>query len=189
MLTPEILDRAASGFAATRDQVADDQWESPTGNDGQNVGQLVDHVIGGNRMAAVILGGGSRTDGMAAFARSADDDDPISAFAQSRLEQAGAFAEPGALERIVHHPAMDMPGAQLLGFRTVEYALHGWDLARAIGADDQIDPIVVDEVWALLVATAPMLAASGMFGTGPSGTLGDDAPLQDRMLDISGRRP
>jgi len=28
-----------------------------------------------------------------------------------------------------------------------------------------------------------------VFGTGPSGTVGPDAPLQDRLLDLSGRRP
>ena len=82
-----------------------------------------------------------------------------------------------------------MLGAQLLGFRTGEYGLHGWDLARAIGADDAIDQSVLESLWAMLVAMAPMLVASGMFGTGSSGTVPDDAPLQLRVLDISGRRP
>jgi hypothetical protein len=34
-----------------------------------------------------------------------------------------------------------------------------------------------------------MIPATGVFGSGPSGTLGPDAPLQDRLLDLSGRRP
>ena len=42
------------------------------------------------------------------------------------------------------HPAMPMPGSMLLGFRTTEYALHGWDLAHAIGVDDSIDPAVLE---------------------------------------------
>ena len=105
------------------------------------------------------------------------------------LVPAAAFAEPGALDRIVAHPAMEMPGSQLLGFRIGEYGLHGWDLARAIGADDAIDPVVVQALWELMEPLAPFLPSTGMFGDGPSGTVADDAPLQLRVLDVSGRRP
>lgn len=189
MLTLGVLDLSASGFAIVLGQVTDSQWQAPTGNDGQTVRQLVDHVVGGNRMAAAILGGGTREDGLAEFARSAGDVDILAAFEQSRREQAEAFATPGALERTVSHPAASMPGAQLLGFRTVEYALHGWDLARAIGADDRIDPTVADALWEMLAPMTPMLVASGMFGAGPSGTLPEGASVQDRVLDVTGRRP
>lgn len=189
MMTLEILDLSATGFATVLGQVADDQWDAPTGNEGRSVRQLVDHVVGGNRMATAILGGGTREDGLAAFARSADDVDVVAAFEASRQEQAAAFAVPGALESTVAHPAMSMPGAQLLGFRTTEYALHGWDLAQAIGADDAIDPSVLEAVEQLFTAMGPLVAASGMFGTGASGTLPADAALQDRVLDLSGRHP
>jgi uncharacterized protein (TIGR03086 family) len=185
----DALDLAARGFADTLAQVGPDQWAADTPNAGQNVRQLVDHVIGGNRMAVAILGGGSREDGLAQFARSADDVDPVTAFAEARAEQAAAFAVPGALEMTVHHPAMPMPGEQLLAFRLSEYALHGWDLAIAIGAESSIDPHVAEAVWAVLEPMVPLMAASGMFGDGPSGTLGANASAHDRVLDASGRRP
>jgi uncharacterized protein (TIGR03086 family) len=189
MDTLDALDRASNGFASVLAQVTDSQWGDPTGNDGQDVGALVDHVIGGDRMATVILEGGSREEGIAQFARSANDADRLTAFAQSSRDLAAAFRTPGALDRIVAHPALDMPGAQLLGFRLAEYALHGWDLARAIGADDTIDPDVVQVVWDFSAPLAGIMAGSGMFGQGASGSVGEDAPLQDRLLDISGRRP
>jgi len=185
----DALDRAAAGFAATLSQVTTHQWAEDTPNDGQSVLQLVDHVIGGNRMAVAILKGGSREDGLAQFARSADDSDAVEAFEVAREEQAAAFAEPGALQRMVNHPAMTMPGAQLLGFRLTEYALHGWDLAVAIGADPTLDPDVAEAVWGVLEPTIPMLTASGMFGSGPSGAVGTDASFETRVLDASGRRP
>jgi uncharacterized protein (TIGR03086 family) len=184
----EILDRAAAGFALVLAQVGTDQWDDPTGNEGQSVTMLVEHVIGGDRMATVILRGGSRSEGIAAFTRGSDGADPISAFAAARGELAEAFAVPGALAATVEHPAMDMPGATLLSFRTTEYALHGWDLARAIGVDDTIDPGVLDVLWGDLSAFGPMIAASGMFGAGASGDVAADAPLQVRVLDLSGRR-
>jgi len=185
----DVLDRAAQGFSAILVQVDDDQWDAPTGNEGRSVRALVDHVIGGNRMAVAILQGGSREDAIAQFARSADDDDVVIAFDASRDEQAAAFAVPGALDQIVHHPAMDMPARQLLGFRLTEYALHGWDLARAVGVDDRIDPEVLAALLEVLEPMAGMMAASGMFGSGPSPDLPADAELQHRVLDLSGRRP
>ena len=59
------------------------------------------------------------------------------------------FHEPGALDRTVHHRLGDRSGADLLAMRVIEHAVHGWDLARAIGADDRIDPPVTS----LLLAT------------------------------------
>jgi uncharacterized protein (TIGR03086 family) len=185
----EVLERAGRGFSSTLSLVSGDGWAGPTGDGEWTVRVLVDHVTGGNRMATVILGGATREEGLAQYARSVDDADPVAAFEASSVDLAAAFAAPGALDRMVAHPAMQMPGSQLLGFRTVEYALHGWDLARAIGADDAIDPDVVEALWAALLPMAPMLASTGLFGAGPSGDVPLDAPLQERVLDLSGRRP
>jgi uncharacterized protein (TIGR03086 family) len=187
MLRVEILDRAAAGFAVALAQVTPDQWGQPTGNEGWSVRHLVDHVVGGNRMAVAIMAGGSREDGLAQFARSSDDVEVVAAFDESRRELAEAFAPAGALDRIVAHPAMAMPGRQLLGFRITEYALHGWDLATTIGADDHIDHDVLLALLALLEPMADILPTTGMFGSGPSGTLPPDASLQHRVLDLSGR--
>jgi uncharacterized protein (TIGR03086 family) len=185
----DVLARARAGFAATLNEVAPGQWDAPSGVGDWTVRQLADHVIGGDRMSTVILGGGTRSEGLAQFARSAADVDPVEAFAGASGDMAAAFAEPGALDRTVAHPAMEMPGRQLLGFRIGEYGLHGWDVARAIGADDAIDPDVVQSLWELMEPLAPFLAATGMFGEGPSGSVPADAPMQLRVLDLSGRRP
>jgi uncharacterized protein (TIGR03086 family) len=185
----DVLGRGAAGFATTLELVAPDQWGAPSGVGEWTVRALVDHVIGGDRMSTAILGGGSRSDGLAEFAGAAADVDPVAAFAEASRGMAAAFAEPGALARTVAHPAMEMPGSQLLGFRIGEYGLHGWDLARAIGADDAIDPDVLEALWGLMEPLAPFLGATGMFGDGPSGSVPVDAPLQLRVLDLSGRRP
>ena len=44
-------------------------------------------------------------------------------------------------------------------------------------------------IWDETGPMADMLVASGLFGTGASGDIADDAPLQTRMLDLFGRRP
>jgi len=116
-------------------------------------------------------------------------DDPFGAFAAAASAERDAFDEPGAMEQIVHHPAMDMPGAQLLGFRIGGLTLHAWDLARGCGGDEALDSELVEAVWTLLSPMAPFIAQTGVFGPGPSGEVGRDAPLQVRLLDLSGRRP
>ncbi len=73
--------------------------------------------------------------------------------------------------------------------RVADALLHAWDLARAIGADEQLPAGLVAEVWAAMSPMAALIGGSGFFGSGPSGQVGEDAPLQLRLLDLSGRRP
>ena len=82
-----------------------------------------------------------------------------------------------------------MPGAQMLRFRASDLLVHRWDLARAIGVDDTLDPMLVQEVWDAISSMVPMMATSGVFGNGPSGEVTDDAPPHVRLLDAMGRRP
>jgi uncharacterized protein (TIGR03086 family) len=82
----------------------------------------------------------------------------------------------------------DVPAAQLLGYRVTDLTLHGWDLARAVGGDESIDAELAEFVLAGLLPMAPVIAKIGVFGDGPSGSVGDDAPVQVRLLDFSGRR-
>jgi uncharacterized protein (TIGR03083 family) len=58
-----------------------------------------------------------------------------------------------------------------------------------VAVDAALDEQLVAEVWAFMQPMAPMVASFGVFGEGPSGDVGDDAPLDRRLLDLSGRRP
>jgi uncharacterized protein (TIGR03086 family) len=182
------LDRADLEFARRLEQVRPDQWDAPTPCDRWSVGVLVRHMIGGHRMAVALLDGADAATA-GALVKGPMPEDPVAEFAAVRAELAEAFRRPGALETAVHHPMGDMPGAQLLGFRTIDATLHAWDLARGIGADERLDPELVALLWGDLSATAAFVTGSGMFGEGPSGSVGDDADPQDRLLDLTGRRP
>jgi uncharacterized protein (TIGR03086 family) len=165
----------------------------PTPCSGWNVRDLLQHVVVGNRVTVVTLQGASRDDVVATRdALAAADvlgDDPVAAFAGSADAQAAAFAEPGALERICHHGLGDIAGAQVLPFRVGDLTLHAWDLARALAVDETLDPVLVRYVYDTMAPAADRLATSGWYGTGASGTVSDDAPLQHVLLDLSGRRP
>ena len=115
-------------------------------------------------------------------------DDPVGAFAALADEMTAAFQEAGALSRSVHHPAGDRSGETLLEMRIMDFTLHAWDLARAIGSDETLDPDLVARLWDVLPAIVPELAQSGFFGA-PQGEPPADASLQLRVLHLTGRRP
>jgi uncharacterized protein (TIGR03086 family) len=70
---------------------------------------------------------------------------------------------------------------------TNDVFMHTWDLSRAAGLDERLDP---DEVHQLLVGIEPMdeaLRQSGQYG--PRVTVPDDASEQDQLMAFIGRHP
>jgi uncharacterized protein (TIGR03086 family) len=185
----EALAQGRREFESRLTHVGPDDWDKPTPCPEWTVRDLVVHVISGNRMAAILARGGTRDEGRAAFAAAGQPDDLMAAFADSAEEQRSAFAEPGALERTVEHVIGDIPATQLMSFRIGDLAIHAWDLAQGIGVDDALDPGLVEVVWQGMQPLAPFIGASGFFGQGPSGQVGDERPTQQRLLDLAGRRP
>ena len=139
-------------------------------------------------MSVAALAGSSRDEAAAALGAPIEGDLRL-ALRRALDRQAQAFAAPGALDATVHHPMLDMTGADLLGHRVVDLTVHAWDLARSLGGDEHLDPSLVAFAWESLRPIAPVIGQIGVFGTGPSGQVGDDAPLAQRLLDLTGRRP
>lgn len=166
-----------------------DQWDLATPCMGWDVQALVQHVVGGNRMAVSLLGGATADEASSFFAEDQLGTKPADAYVRSAAAQAAAFRVHGALNRTIHHPAGDMPAPQLLGFRIADLTVHAWDLARALRIDETIDADLVAHVYEGMLPMADMIGTLGMFGTGPSGSLTPAASVQDRLLDLTGRRP
>jgi hypothetical protein len=57
----------------------------------------------------------------------------------------------------------------MFDFRIMDVTLHAWDLARAIGADEQIQDELVEHVYGVLAPMESFIAQTGIFGAGPSG--------------------
>ena len=180
----------AQGELARRAKAIDtSQWALPTTCSEWNVRDLLVHVIEGSGMAQRLLDGASAQEARAAFGvehgadLAAEIDD---AFAH----ELSAFERDGSLKMVVHHPAAgDIPGAALCDFRTGDYLLHSWDLARATAGDERLPDVLVCATWDALQPIAPVIGEIGVFGTGPSGTVPESAPLHARLLDLTGRRP
>ena len=182
-----LLSRATAEFADRLRLVSADDRDQPTPCDGWDVRALVNHVVGANRRHRMLLHGACAP--AAAATRTVDHlgADPLGVFAATAAELAAAFAEQGALDRTVHHPNGDRTGADLAGTRVLDLTVHAWDLARAIGAHENLQPVLVEYLLALLPKIRGGLAARRLLTTGARNTA--DLPPQTRLLRLLDRQP
>jgi uncharacterized protein (TIGR03086 family) len=87
----------------------------------------------------------------------------------------------------VHVSYGDIPGHEYIDQVATDVLVHTWDLARAVGADEQLDNELVQLALEGVRAQADLLAASGLFAAPVP--VADDAPAQTRLLAALGRTP
>ncbi len=177
---------ALTEFGRRVEQVRDEQWDAPTPCTDWNVRALVAHVVDEQRWVPYLLGGGTVE---AAGDRFADDplgDDPKAAWREASSAAQEAFEAEGALDQPVSVSSGEMSARDYLWQMTVDAAVHAWDLARGIGADEKLDHELVRRVHHESEKDAEELAASGVYGEPVSVPSGAD--LQTRMLGLFGRR-
>ncbi len=81
-----------------------------------------------------------------------------------------------------------IPGQRFAGLRIDDLVVHAWDIARAVGADENLDEELVREAYTVYEPMAEGFLDSGAFGSGPRFTADDLSP-QSRLLHLLGRRP
>jgi uncharacterized protein (TIGR03086 family) len=184
----EMVDLADAGFDARLRQVGDDDWNRSTPCAEWDVYRLVNHVvIGGGRYGRLVRGG-TRDAFIAERQLDALVDGAVAAWESNATTCREAFAEPGALDRIVPFSTGDIAGARLLSIRIVEVAVHTWDLARALGLDESMDPRLAGFALAAFAENNLPLGAGGVpfFDEPTQGAFTDDL---DRLLRLAGREP
>lgn len=182
----DLLDSASRQFERVVRQLPADAWMLDTPSQ-MTVRALVEHVVVGNRFTALLLTGVNRDAARNGSAARPLGDDPLAAVTESAREQSVAFA--GAPpQQLVPGPQKMVTAAAFLRFRLVDLVVHAWDLLRAAGLDETLDPAVVRELLEIVEPHLPQMLATGAYGMGPSGRVGTDAPLQTLLLDRFGRR-
>ena len=171
--------------------VTEEQWDLPTPCSDWTVRQLVNHVVGGNRLFTRVLSGEPLPPRDQLGARAAEDQlgtDPAAAYAGSAADLLSALRAPGVLAGTYTVPAATLPGPAIVHLRTVETLVHGWDLARAI---DRPVPFPEDLAEGELVFSRDLLGRipEGRHPFGPSRPVDDDAPAIDRLAALLGRNP
>ena len=117
------------------------------------------------------------------------DDDPVAAWRAVRDGLLALLGDPASAERTMQFgPAGEhrVPDA-VDRFVTPDVLVHTWDLARASGQDETLDPEVSEGTLAGFRAMGEMLVKSGHFGAAVA--IADDAPLHLRLVAASGRDP
>jgi uncharacterized protein (TIGR03086 family) len=183
----ELLVVANDEFARRLRLVEPDDWRRPTPCSECDVRVLVNHVVGANVRYRLLLHGAPTEQVEATRAVDHLGDDALASFVATADGVVGCFREPGALDRVVHHATGDRTGRALLSMRILDAAIHGWDLARAIGADERLD----DDVVAFLLAdTADLDVGPRQRAFAPADAdVPRDASPQARLLHRLGRHP
>lgn len=187
----EIADRyrrRADAFEAKVANVAPDRWSDQSPCDDWKARDVVGHIID---MHEVML----RPLGRSLSPAPSIDDDPLGTFRAARADVEAVLADPVLAATECDTPMGRMTLEQHIdGVVSEDMVLHGWDLARATGQDDTIDPAEIDRLWPGIQDMPPEMHIPGAFGPGivvfgPEVKVPDDAPLQDRVLGCLGRDP
>jgi uncharacterized protein (TIGR03086 family) len=180
----DYLRVARDGFESRLRSVQSDDWTRSTPCEEWNVRQVVNHVVGQNFRYARLLEGG----GLDEYTRVREDDflgnDALANWARGNREFDIAYAQPGALEKVVEYHWGPSTGRQLLYWRVLEMTVHTWDLARGIGADDRLDE---DLVVAMLNGMPTRINSSRTEKDAARGEISAGASPQEQLLIYTGR--
>lgn len=176
--------------------VTRDDLRRPTPCAGWNLLDLLAHMTAQHQgFAAAARGGGENPTvwdpGQVADAVAAD---PGGTYAASAADVLDAFAPDGVLDAAFALPELgpgaSFPGTMAIGFHFVDYVVHGWDVARSIGAPFTLPDDVVAAVLPLVFAI-PDGEFRSMDGApfGPAIATPDVASDLDRIVGHLGRSP
>ena len=160
-----------------------DGWDAPTPVEGWAARDVVRHLV---EWFPGFLAGGSD---VTLPPVPSVDDDPVAAwesFAASVQELLDDPATAGRTFRNRHTGDLPLPAA-VSQFFTADVFMHAWDLARATGQDDTLDP---ERCRVMLDGMEPieeLMRSSGQYGARVP--VPDDADPQTRLLGFIGRDP
>ncbi|WNV88206.1 TIGR03086 family metal-binding protein [Umezawaea sp. Da 62-37] len=117
------------------------------------------------------------------------DEDPVAAWTTHSDGVQALLDDPATAEKVLSNPNTgDVPLDRAIAmFYTNDVFMHTWDLARATGQDERLDPDKCAELVEGMLPMDGVLRSSGHYG--PRVEVPDDADPQTRMLAFIGRTP
>ena len=189
MRTIEWNERAVRATVTVVAQVSPGDLSRPTPCAEWDLAALLAHMTAQHRgFAAAAAGRGADPE---AWEPGPPEPDPVAAYAAAAEAVISAFAAPGVLGRDFHMPELGpraIPGHLAVGFHFVDYLVHGWDVAAAIGLAYEPDADLVAAALPIVEAVPDdesRLAPGAPFGPAlPDPGTG----AFDRLLALVGRR-
>ncbi len=175
--------RVAHAFTTTVEGAPSGAWDQPAPPEGWVARDVVRHLV--DWFPAFLQAGA----GIALPAGPSVDDDPVGAWRSQTDAVQALLDDADTADRQHDFPHIgQMPLEQAIDMiYTSDVFLHRWDLARATGQDETLDP---DKCAAMLEGMLPMdevLRQSGEYG--PRTDVADDADVQTKLLAFIGRTP
>ena len=182
---PELHQRAVEEFGRYVTHIRETQWDDPTPCDEWSVRDLVNHVIGENAWTAPLFAGQTIEEVGDRFEGDLLGVDHGVAWSTYAAQAIAAVHEPGAMDRIVHLSFGDFPGRDYAMQLAADMVIHSWDLARSIGADEELEPDLVEALAAWFPSVAQGYRDAGAVAPPPA--VPDGADAQTRLLADFGR--
>jgi len=179
------LKDAAAGFGACLEGVADDQWSSPTPNTEWDVRALVSHLVDEQLWAPPLLAGRTIEDVGDEIPADPLGDLPAASVRDATAGMVDALGDLD-LDAPVHLSFGDVPAQEYLMQLFADHLIHSWDLARATGQSERLDPELIRVCATWFVGREDLYREGGVLG--PTVTVeGGDA--QADLLGRFGRNP
>ncbi|MYR92908.1 MULTISPECIES: TIGR03086 family metal-binding protein [unclassified Streptomyces] len=183
------LEPAARRITGLLGAIDDARLDGPTPCPDYAVRELLGHLTG----LATAFRDAARKDLGPSTAVSPDtalpvlDDDWREVLPRRLEEVAAAWRSPDAWTGMTRAGGVELPG-EVAGLVALdELVIHGWDLARATGQPYEAGEAELSSCAALLAPVDDDPDRGGIFG--PPVPVPDEAPLLDRVIGLSGRRP
>ena len=176
----ERYGRLADAFAAKIALVPEARWSDPSPCAGWTALDVVKHVISTQGMFVGFVGReiGDLPDPV---------DDPLAAWNVARSVVQRDLEDPVQANAEFEGFAGKTTFEAAVGrFLCMDLVVHGWDLARASGLDEDLDPEDIARVSEQAAAFGDMLRSPQAFG--PEVVVSADADEQARLLAFLGRR-
>lgn len=170
-------------LADTIDAVPADRWDDPSPCPGWRARDVVGHLV--EWMPGLYLGSA----GLPPLDAPSVEEDPAAAWRAADAAVYAVLTDPDLARHPTSSPAGEMSLEDLIAMTgLMDLLVHRWDLARATGQDETLDPDEVGQFAAGLdpAMTEPMVA-SGHYQRPVS--VAADADDQTRLLAFTGRRP
>lgn len=165
--------------------VEPDAWNRLSPCEGWTARHVIGHVIAIQRyMLALVQGTEPTMDPMTEPDRHAGDD-PAVTWAAARDDILEALDHEGVLHRVVTTFRGEQQVDEMVGSNVADTTIHTWDLARAAGVDDRLDPGLVARASELILPVADGMRMPMVFG--PRVAVPDGADPQTVLLAATGR--
>ncbi len=163
--------------------VAVGDWGSPAPCDGWVARDVVRHLV---EWFPAFLKAGAGVD---LPVGPSVDDDPVAAWTVHSDGVQALLDDPAAADSVFTNPHTgSMPLDRAVDtFYTTDVFLHTWDLARATGQGERLDPVKCGQLLDGMLAMDEVLRSSGHYGA--KVVVGEDADVQTRLIAFIGRKP